>query len=65
MESLCVFTLLCHKVYKGITTDGQEVAIKVQRPDLLHLVALDVYILRLGVSVSNNSIVLIKHTSHC
>ncbi|MCO5586944.1 hypothetical protein L7F22_040889 [Adiantum nelumboides] len=36
------------QVYKGRTTDGQDVAVKVQRPDLLWSIALDIYILRMG-----------------
>jgi aarF domain-containing kinase len=37
------------QVYRGCTIDGLEVAVKVQRPDLLFSVARDVYILRIGV----------------
>lgn len=38
------------QVYKGRTVDAQEVAVKVQRPNLLHSVALDIYILRMGLA---------------
>jgi predicted unusual protein kinase regulating ubiquinone biosynthesis (AarF/ABC1/UbiB family) len=31
--------------------DGEEVAVKVQRPDLLFDVALDIYVLRIGVRI--------------
>ncbi|KAL9227048.1 hypothetical protein vseg_002789 [Gypsophila vaccaria] len=37
------------QVYKGTTCDGSVVAIKVQRPNLHHLVARDIFILRLGL----------------
>ncbi|XP_068652583.1 uncharacterized protein [Aristolochia californica] len=39
------------QVYRGCTLDGQPVAIKVQRPNLLHAVIRDIYILRLGLGV--------------
>lgn len=39
------------QVYKGRTIDGQSVAVKVQRPNLLHSIALDIYILRMGLDV--------------
>lgn len=37
------------QVYRGTTYDGRAVAIKVQRPNLHHVVARDIYILRLGL----------------
>lgn len=37
------------QVYRGRTVDGISVAVKVQRPNMLHVVVRDVYILRLGV----------------
>lgn len=39
------------QVYKGRTLDGCSVAIKVQRPDLLHAVVRDIYLLRLGLGL--------------
>ncbi|KAJ3691485.1 hypothetical protein LUZ61_020649 [Rhynchospora tenuis] len=39
------------QVYKGCTTDGKIVAIKVQRPDVLRSVVRDMYILRLGLGL--------------
>ncbi|CAA6655155.1 unnamed protein product [Spirodela intermedia] len=39
------------QVYRGCTHDGCAVAIKVQRPGLLHAVQLDIYILRLGLGI--------------
>lgn len=39
------------QVYRGCTLDGSVVAIKVQRPNLLHAVVRDVYLLRLGVCI--------------
>ncbi|XP_062155749.1 uncharacterized protein LOC133863711 [Alnus glutinosa] len=39
------------QVYRGNTIDGFSVAVKVQRPNLRHLVVRDVYILRLGLWV--------------
>ncbi|KAH9617161.1 hypothetical protein KSS87_006498 [Heliosperma pusillum] len=39
------------QVYRGTTCDGCAVAIKVQRPNLHHLVARDIYILRLGLGL--------------
>ncbi|XP_038971216.1 uncharacterized protein slr1919 isoform X6 [Phoenix dactylifera] len=38
------------QVYRGCTLDGSIVAVKVQRPDLLHVIMRDIYILRLGVN---------------
>ncbi|CAD5190359.1 unnamed protein product [Musa acuminata subsp. malaccensis] len=38
-------------VYRGCTLDGSVVAVKVQRPNLLHVVARDIYILRLGLAL--------------
>jgi len=50
----CPFTVsisscLKSQVYRGTTVDGCAVAVKVQRPNLHHVVARDIYILRLGV----------------
>ncbi|KAJ8497613.1 hypothetical protein OPV22_008165 [Ensete ventricosum] len=39
------------QVYRGCTLDGSVVAVKVQRPNLLHAVARDIYILRLGLAL--------------
>lgn len=39
------------QVYRGRTVDGFNVAVKVQRPNLLHVVVRDIYILRLGLGV--------------
>ncbi|KAG9445552.1 hypothetical protein H6P81_011680 [Aristolochia fimbriata] len=39
------------QVYLGCTLDGDTVAIKVQRPNLLHAVIRDIYILRLGLGI--------------
>ncbi|XP_059456102.1 uncharacterized protein LOC132186243 [Corylus avellana] len=39
------------QVYRGNTIDGFNVAVKVQRPNLHHLVVRDVYILRLGLEI--------------
>ncbi|XP_020112748.1 uncharacterized protein LOC109727189 isoform X3 [Ananas comosus] len=39
------------QVYWGCTVDGAVVAIKVQRPNLLHSVVRDIYILRLGLAL--------------
>ncbi|KAI5082203.1 hypothetical protein GOP47_0001946 [Adiantum capillus-veneris] len=39
------------QVYKGRTIDGHDVAVKVQRPNLLLSIALDIYILRIGLDV--------------
>ncbi|CAM6096469.1 unnamed protein product [Calypogeia fissa] len=39
------------QVYRGQTMDGEEVAVKVQRPGLLFDVALDIYVLRLGLGI--------------
>ncbi|KAK1289661.1 putative aarF domain-containing protein kinase [Acorus calamus] len=39
------------QVYRGSTLDGCDVAVKVQRPNLLHAVVRDIYILRLGLGV--------------
>ncbi|BBH09684.1 Protein kinase superfamily protein [Prunus dulcis] len=38
-------------VYRGHTLDGFNVAIKVQRPNLRHIVVRDIYILRLGLGI--------------
>lgn len=35
------------QVYKGVLLDGKEVAIKIQRPNILSEIALDLYLLRL------------------
>ncbi|CAB4320984.1 unnamed protein product [Prunus armeniaca] len=39
------------QVYRGRTLDGFNVAIKVQRPNLRHIVVRDIYILRLGLGI--------------
>eukprot|EP00268_Persea_americana_P016383 TRINITY_DN1776_c0_g1_i3.p1 TRINITY_DN1776_c0_g1~~TRINITY_DN1776_c0_g1_i3.p1 ORF type:complete len:654 (-),score=136.99 TRINITY_DN1776_c0_g1_i3:431-2392(-) len=39
------------QVYHGVTFDGPTVAVKVQRPNLLHAVVRDIYILRLGLGL--------------
>ncbi|CAH9129988.1 unnamed protein product [Cuscuta epithymum] len=39
------------QVYRGNTLDGLNVAVKVQRPGLRHVVVRDVYILRLGLGL--------------
>ncbi|KAJ4972343.1 hypothetical protein NE237_005442 [Protea cynaroides] len=39
------------QVYRGVLLDGSNVAVKVQRPDLLHVVVRDIYILRLGLGL--------------
>ncbi|XP_057523471.1 uncharacterized protein LOC130803282 isoform X1 [Amaranthus tricolor] len=39
------------QVYRGTTFEGCSVAVKVQRPNLHHVVARDIYILRLGLGV--------------
>ncbi|KAF8395210.1 hypothetical protein HHK36_019153 [Tetracentron sinense] len=39
------------QVYRGSTLDGCDVAVKVQRPNLLHVVVRDIYILRLGLGL--------------
>ncbi|XP_038893449.1 uncharacterized protein sll0005 [Benincasa hispida] len=39
------------QVYRGRTLDGISVAVKVQRPNMLHVVVRDVYILRLGLGL--------------
>lgn len=39
------------QVYRGTTFEGCAVAIKVQRPNLHHIVARDIYILRLGLGL--------------
>jgi aarF domain-containing kinase len=39
------------QVYKGTTLSGEKVAVKVQRPDVLAGIALDVYVLRLGLGL--------------
>lgn len=39
------------QVYKGTVGTGESVAVKVQRPDVLDGIALDVYVLRLGLGL--------------
>ncbi|KAK4778322.1 hypothetical protein SAY87_018509 [Trapa incisa] len=39
------------QVYRGKTVDGFNVAVKVQRPNLRHVVVRDIYILRLGLGI--------------
>lgn len=39
------------QVYRGSTLDGSSVAVKVQRPDLRHVVVRDVYILRVALGL--------------
>ncbi|XP_057476620.1 uncharacterized protein LOC130764404 [Actinidia eriantha] len=39
------------QVYRGLTVDGFDVAVKVQRPNLRHVVVRDIYILRLGLGL--------------
>ncbi|KAL9419021.1 hypothetical protein AB3S75_036888 [Citrus x aurantiifolia] len=39
------------QVYRGSTLDGSIVAVKVQRPNLRHLVVRDIYILRIGLGL--------------
>ncbi|GER43244.1 protein kinase superfamily protein [Striga asiatica] len=39
------------QVYKASTHDGLDVAVKVQRPDLRHVVVRDIYILRIGLGI--------------
>ncbi|KAL5800247.1 hypothetical protein ACOSQ4_033131 [Xanthoceras sorbifolium] len=39
------------QVYRGSTPDGLSVAVKVQRPNLRHVVVRDIYILRLGLGL--------------
>lgn len=39
------------QVYKGSTCDGFDVAVKVQRPNLRHVVVRDIYILRIGLGI--------------
>ncbi|XP_052199023.1 uncharacterized protein LOC127806070 isoform X2 [Diospyros lotus] len=39
------------QVYRGCTVDGLDVAVKVQRPNLQHVVVRDIYILRLGLGL--------------
>nr|DAD26155.1 TPA_asm: hypothetical protein HUJ06_027623 [Nelumbo nucifera] len=39
------------QVYRGTTLDGDSVAVKVQRPNLRHVVVRDIYILRLGLGL--------------
>ncbi|XP_021832770.1 uncharacterized protein LOC110772624 [Prunus avium] len=39
------------QVYRGRTLDGFDVAIKVQRPNMHHIVVRDIYILRLGLGI--------------
>ncbi|KAE9611418.1 hypothetical protein Lal_00011666 [Lupinus albus] len=42
------------QVYFARTTDGINVAVKVQRPNLRHVVVRDIYILRLGLGLLQN-----------
>ncbi|KAE9618377.1 putative cadmium-transporting ATPase [Lupinus albus] len=42
------------QVYFARTTDGTDVAVKVQRPNLRHVVVRDIYILRLGLGLLHN-----------
>ncbi|KAL3339433.1 hypothetical protein AABB24_028177 [Solanum stoloniferum] len=39
------------QVYRGSTLDGSSVAVKVQRPDLRHVIVRDVYILRVALGL--------------
>lgn len=39
------------QVYRGTTLDGFNVAVKVQRPNLRHVVVRDIYILRVGLGL--------------
>ncbi|XP_034704591.1 uncharacterized protein slr1919 [Vitis riparia] len=39
------------QVYRGITLDGSNVAVKVQRPNLHHVVVRDIHILRIGLGL--------------
>ncbi|CAI0411752.1 unnamed protein product, partial [Linum tenue] len=39
------------QVYRGKTIDGRDVAVKVQRPNLRHVVVRDIYILRIGLGL--------------
>ncbi|KDO48429.1 hypothetical protein CISIN_1g0041461mg, partial [Citrus sinensis] len=39
------------QVYRGSTLDGSIVAVKVQRPNLRHVVVRDIYILRIGLGL--------------
>ncbi|KAL3650029.1 hypothetical protein CASFOL_006432 [Castilleja foliolosa] len=39
------------QVYKASTHDGYDVAVKVQRPNLRHVVVRDIYILRIGLQL--------------
>lgn len=39
------------QVYKGTARTGESVAVKVQRPNVLDSIALDVYVLRLGLGL--------------
>lgn len=39
------------QVYQGSTPDGCNVAVKVQRPDMRHVILRDIYILRLGLGL--------------
>ncbi|KAJ4976145.1 hypothetical protein NE237_001251 [Protea cynaroides] len=41
------------EVYRGVMLGGSNVAVKVQRTDLLHVVVLDIYILWLGLVLQN------------
>ena len=44
---LGLFLTFLGQVYKATLKDGREVAIKVQRPEVLGEIALDLYLLRL------------------
>lgn len=48
------------QVYKGKLKSGEEVAIKVQRPDLLRRITIDLYILRKVASFATNNIQRIR-----
>lgn len=48
------------QVYRGKTVDGFNVAVKVQRPNLRHVVVRDIYILRLGVCINSFSICFLR-----
>ena len=43
------------QVYRGCTWDGREIAVKVQRPGLLWSVALDMYVLKIGLVILKKS----------
>lgn len=48
------------QVYKGKLKSGEEVAIKVQRPDLLRRITIDLYILRKVASFATNQVKRIR-----